>query len=140
MSAAFCGFFYSARLFYETLFSKKRSHHSTYATKNCSVLYANYSKRANTVGHVGMLALFAISVFVLYNLILNFNGYGQGFGAANSTNFYPVTSNIQGAVLLVFSLVLFIIAVSFTAFKRHTYRGVFIAIFIAFFALTVSVV
>lgn len=133
MMAAFCGFFYSARLFYETLFSKKRSHRSTYAVKNVISADASYVKRANALGRAGMVALFFISLGVVCVLFLSAPSYGIGFGGVSAHTVTASVNAYQAFALLCFSLILFSVSLSYLAFKRPAFRGAAVA-----FALVAS--
>jgi NADH-quinone oxidoreductase subunit L len=69
-SAAFCGFFYSSKLFYETLLSKKRAHRTAYAERAIRLPSAHLARRANAIGVFGMCLLFAFACGVLTALVL----------------------------------------------------------------------
>lgn len=138
--AAFCGFFYSARLFYETLFSKKRSHYTTYAQKNVKTLTCMSVKKANTLGHVGMVALFLVSLFVLYVPILNYHNYLNVFDSTLTTGFYAITVQHQAVLLLTFSLMLLSVAFSYISFKRYSLKACACAVAIVIFILLLSII
>lgn len=64
-SAAFCGFFYSAKLFHESLFSKKKAHYSAYLERAVCKKNFNYIRRANYIGIIGVCILFFFTCLVL---------------------------------------------------------------------------
>ena len=73
-SAAFCGFFYSSKLFYESLLSKKRAHYSVYNeraavnSRDNASAYADVNARANRLGVFSMCLLFVAAVAILLYL------------------------------------------------------------------------
>jgi NADH-quinone oxidoreductase subunit L len=64
-AAAYCGFFYSAKLYNETVLSKKRAHSSAYGTRAVHPATFRLVRRANNLGLVGMLLLFVYAAVIL---------------------------------------------------------------------------
>lgn len=76
-AAAYCGFFYSAKLYNETVLSKKRAHYSVYSTRAVHHGALRLVRRANALGLVGMLLLFAYALAVLTMLFMQLSVGGS---------------------------------------------------------------
>lgn len=117
-SAAFCGFFYSAKLFCESIFAKKRAHRLVYLERALIIDSTNLTRRANFIGISSMCVLFAIAIFVLTMLFMQFSTElvwgGDVWMSAPAQNI----TQYQLAVLLAFSQLLAGITLSYISFKR----------------------
>lgn len=138
MAAAFCGFFYSARLVYETLFSKKRAHRSVYSLKNCEPSTIFYVRRGSALGYFAIIALFFTCFFVVYVLFLNCSELK--LLSSDLWTFRATTLNYQTPLLLCFSLILFVIAISFIAFKRPKSKTNFFLVAMVAYCVLLSII
>lgn len=128
---AFCGFFYSSKLFYETVSSTKRAHRSVYSPRAVGEL--SLVRRANLLGLAGMCLLFAFSCLVLVALFNQLSLTGLWRPDQYASEVSQATTQYQAWLLLVFSQVLFVLGLSYTTFKRSQAR---LAPLAALFVLT----
>lgn len=121
-AAAFCGFFYSSKLFYESLVAKKRAHSSVYAVRAAGAESSNLMRRANVLGLAGMLLLFVLAYSTLVMLFAN--THSRWFGLDGSYSSMPAAEILVYAsgTLFGFSFMLVTVASSYTMFKRPAAR------------------
>lgn len=117
-AAAFCGFFYSSKLFYESLVSKKRAHRFVYQVRATSANDVRLMRRANVLGLAGMLLLFILAYGVLVTLVAN-----NMAGSISYPDCYGFTAPVSSlpyisGTLFGFSFALVIVASSYPMFKR----------------------
>lgn len=137
-AAAYCGFFYSAKLYNETVLSKKRAHRTVYNTRSVHPAVLRLVRRSNILGLVGMLLLFAYATAVLAMLFAQITAAGSWRSDIWSGAPAALPTVFESALLLGFSLVFAILAYSYVAFKRSGTRLAPLLIAIAIFSLLVA--
>ena len=121
-AAAYCGFFYSAKLYNETVLSKKRAHRSVYDARAAHPATVALAKRSNWLGLLGMALLFAYAAAVLALLFAQISSAGAWVSDVWSGSPAPAPAAFEAALLLGFSQVLALLAYSYVAFKRPATR------------------
>lgn len=138
-AAAYCGFFYSAKLYNETVLSKKRAHRTIYNTKAVRPATLRWVRRANNLGLVGMLLLFVYAAAILAMLFAQITAGGSWRSDVWSGSSAPLPTLFEGTLLLGFSLTLTILAYSYVAFKRSGNRLTPLIVALAVFSLIISI-
>lgn len=137
-SAAFCGFFYSSKLFYETLLSKKKAHHTVYVERAVKATSAHLGRKVNMIGIFGMCVLFIFACIMLIILFLQINTNSLWRADIWNSHTFNITANYQAALFLGFSYLLALIASSYLIFKRSNHKlAPLMLTFIAFITLCI---
>lgn len=117
-SAAFCGLFYSSKLFWECLMAHKRTHHTLYSINNIFLVNNTYRK-ANFFSRLAMSVLFYISVSILYNMWTEVYQCLIFLNDDFNTSVTINTANTAYLILLFFSWLIIILSIGFFLFKRN---------------------
>ena len=118
LAAAISSFFYSAKLFYECLLSKKRSHRGSYDIRSIDLNGLFFTKRASTLGLASIAGLFFTCAFIIPLLLLK--GSSEFDAIIDYSVIISPHSHQKGfyAVHKILSLVVSFGIVAYLAFKK----------------------